>query len=259
VTSNTGRVSRNERTHARAACTETSVLRFEVWSICLLILHLQGCDYPAIVRYESAKSLFQRELPQEERSVRGAIVLGLTAEDVKLMDIFQGNVLLFRSSRNTSLVHHDMQAYSRQTVVASPLASFTPLLHSDQTIVSAETSLPQLKGFTQVQIYVWRDSLELLSPDIWSFDVFVREKLWHWVGRGSSDDSAYALVDEHRALHVNDTDSRSTGIREVNQPPEFGHALLSQFALHPNYVNLNHGNRPVWHNRNGPPYHGAAY
>ena len=121
------------------------------------------------------------------------------------------------------------------------MAPFTPLLDSVQTIISPESPLPQLKDFTQVQTYVWSDRLERLAPEIWSFDVFVKEKLWRWVGRGSSDNPDYALIDERRALEGNIKISRSTLTREVNQPPEFGRALLSQFAFHPDYINLNHG------------------
>jgi hercynylcysteine S-oxide lyase len=114
-------------------------------------------------------------------------------------------------------------------------------LDSVQNIISPETSLPELMDFTQVQTYVWNDRLERLAPGIWSFDVFVREKLWRWVGRGSSDNSDYAFVDARRALDGNVKDSRLSANREVNQPPELGRALLSQFMFHPDYINLNHG------------------
>ena len=59
----------------------------------------QGCDYPAIVPYESAKYIFERELTQDERSVRGTVVSGLTAEDIRLLDIFEGDVYPFPLSR----------------------------------------------------------------------------------------------------------------------------------------------------------------
>ena len=123
----------------------------------------------------------------------------------------------------------------------SPLSSFTPLSDSVHTIIAPETTLPQLKDFIEVQTYVWSDSLDRLAPEIWSFDVFVREKLWRWVGRGSSTNADYALVDERRALHGHVKESNSTLTREVNQPPEFGHPLLSQFGFHPDYINLNNG------------------
>ncbi|KAF8478307.1 hypothetical protein JB92DRAFT_2768827, partial [Gautieria morchelliformis] len=141
----------------------------------------QGCDYPAIVPYESAQSLFQRDLTRDEISVRGTVVSGLTAEDIRLVDIFEGD------------------EYARKTVSVSPLSSFTPLLDSVQTIVAPESSIPELKDFIQVQTYVWGDHIDRLIPEIWSFDIFVREKLWRWVGR-SSDNSDYPLVDERRAM-----------------------------------------------------------
>jgi len=52
----------------------------------------QGCDYPAIVPYEKGKTLFDRQLTQDERSVRGTVVMGLTEEDIRLLDVFEGDV-----------------------------------------------------------------------------------------------------------------------------------------------------------------------
>jgi hypothetical protein len=47
----------------------------------------------------------------------------------------------------------------------------------------------RLKNFIQIQMHVWGDSTDRLVPEIWSFDTFMREKLWRWVGWGSSDNS----------------------------------------------------------------------
>lgn len=99
----------------------------------------------------------------------------------------------------------------------------------------------RLKNFIQIQTHVWGDSTDRLVPEIWSFDTFMREKLWRWVGWGSSDNSDYALVDERRAMDGRIKDSNLSLLHEANQPPEFGRALLSQFGFHKDYINLNHG------------------
>ncbi|KIO15108.1 hypothetical protein M404DRAFT_119676 [Pisolithus tinctorius Marx 270] len=52
----------------------------------------QGADYPAIVPYSLSRSLFDRDLEADERSVRGSLVSGLTNEDVRLLDDFEGDV-----------------------------------------------------------------------------------------------------------------------------------------------------------------------
>ena len=53
-------------------------------------------DYPGIIPYTKGKALFKdREYSQEERSVRGILVTGLTDADVKALDIFEGTVRTF--------------------------------------------------------------------------------------------------------------------------------------------------------------------
>ncbi|KIJ54490.1 hypothetical protein M422DRAFT_240557 [Sphaerobolus stellatus SS14] len=185
--------------------------------------HVKGCDYPAMVPYDQAKSLFNRDLTQDEKSVRGTVVQGLTEEDVRLLDIFEGD------------------EYTSETVSVSPLAPFTPLLDSVGTLVAHSEPLPALREFTTVQTYIWADRLDRLVPEVWSFDVFVKEKLWRWVGKGSADNQDFTIVDERRALSGKTKAPTNDHVLEANQPPEFGHALLSQFCFHKDYVNLNHG------------------
>ncbi len=50
----------------------------------------QHADFPAILPCERSKALLGRELTSEENSVRGTLVSGLTAEDVALLDVFEG-------------------------------------------------------------------------------------------------------------------------------------------------------------------------
>ncbi len=56
-----------------------------------LSLH-QDADYPAIVPLERSRALLGRELTSEENCVRGTLVSGLTAEDIAILDVFEGNV-----------------------------------------------------------------------------------------------------------------------------------------------------------------------
>ena len=54
----------------------------------------QNAEYPGIVPYERGRQLFDRDLEQEERSVRGTLVRGLTLTDIGHLDIFEGDVRL---------------------------------------------------------------------------------------------------------------------------------------------------------------------
>jgi hypothetical protein len=55
----------------------------------------QDADYPAIVPAERSKAVLGRELTSEENSIRGMLVSGLTAEDVVLLDEFEGNARIY--------------------------------------------------------------------------------------------------------------------------------------------------------------------
>lgn len=47
-------------------------------------------DYPGVVPYATSVKLIGRELTEDERSVRGVIVRGLTKSDFQLLDNFEG-------------------------------------------------------------------------------------------------------------------------------------------------------------------------
>jgi len=53
---------------------------------------VKGAVYPAIVPYSLSRFMFDRDLEPEERTVRGTLVSGLTEEEVRLLDVFEGDV-----------------------------------------------------------------------------------------------------------------------------------------------------------------------
>lgn len=57
----------------------------------------QDADYPGVVPLSKGRELFDRELTQEEGSVRGTLVKGLTAEDMKYLDNFEGDVSVIQT------------------------------------------------------------------------------------------------------------------------------------------------------------------
>jgi hypothetical protein len=68
--------------------------------IMALISRGQDADYPGLLPLVKGKELFDRELTQEEGSVRGTLVKGLTAEDMKYLDYFEGDVSTMNSSKS---------------------------------------------------------------------------------------------------------------------------------------------------------------
>ena len=89
---------------------------------------------------------------------------------------------------------------------------------------------------------VWADYPERISPEIWSYDTFIKDKLARWVG---DQDKEYLEVDKRREMGGAITRPPSFKV------PEFGHPMLEQFLFDPEYINLNNGSfgslpRPVW-------------
>lgn len=54
--------------------------------------HVQGEDYPAVVPLASGKQLIGQDLTDDQASVQGTLVTGLTDSDLDLLDQFEGSV-----------------------------------------------------------------------------------------------------------------------------------------------------------------------
>lgn len=145
-----------------------------------------GADYPAIVPYSLSRSLFDHDLDEDKRSVRGSLISGLTDEDVRLLDVFEGD------------------EYTREAVVAHPLGPLISLSPANTMGPFVPTTVA-LQGLEpersmEVQTYVWCKPISELRPDPWTFEDFVRQNAWKWVGAGSEGNTDYAEVDRRRAM-----------------------------------------------------------
>ncbi|KAF8261065.1 hypothetical protein EI94DRAFT_1746861 [Lactarius quietus] len=147
-------------------------------------------DYPAILPSERGKTLLGRELTSEENSVRGTLVSGLTAGDITLLDVFEGN------------------EYSRLEVLVHPLGPFAQVPADAATSGAVEDNLipadlPPLPAASEMaqtvpaQTYVWCLDDSGLDKELWSFDEFVRKNAWKWVDRGAQRED-YDEVDRVR-------------------------------------------------------------
>ncbi|KAI0710222.1 hypothetical protein C8Q76DRAFT_859136 [Earliella scabrosa] len=172
---------------------------------------IKFADYPAVLPYTKSKELFtssgQAELTEEERTVRGTFVKGLTDSDIALLDLFEGD------------------EYTRENVLVHPLGPLTPLsstsvptttIPSSTEVATTEAAatdayvvplhapaLPPLDSLPPpipAQTYIYAGPLRDLSPELWSYDDFVRKNAWKWVGRGALDDN-YAEVDHRREMN----------------------------------------------------------
>ncbi|KAI0327843.1 hypothetical protein GY45DRAFT_1282989 [Cubamyces sp. BRFM 1775] len=191
---------------------------------------IRHADYPAVLPYSKSRTLFidsgREDLPPEERTVRGTFVRGLSNEDIALLDLFEGD------------------EYTREGVAVHPLGPLAPLsatpvprpdpLAASNGATDADVvpltapDLPPLDALPSplaAETYIYAGPLKELSHELWSYDDFVRENAWKWVGTGERD-GYYAEVDHRRemdgkTLHTaivdagNDPASSATNGRKV--------------------------------------------
>ncbi|KAF5327155.1 hypothetical protein D9619_004896 [Psilocybe cf. subviscida] len=144
------------------SCTRSNV-------ITMLTGRCQGADYPGVLPLTKGKELFNRELTREEGSVRGTLVKGLTAEDMKYLDDFEGD------------------EYIRRPIQAHPLGTFVNVSSQeidDDNLLPAEPA-PLEKNLApaiEAQTYIYCDHT-MLDAHLWSFEEFVKVNAWKWYGR----------------------------------------------------------------------------
>ncbi|KAH8989163.1 hypothetical protein EDB86DRAFT_2944171 [Lactarius hatsudake] len=139
---------------------------------------VKNADYPAILHCERSKGLLGRELTPEESCIRGTLVSGLTAEDVALLDAFEGDL------------------YVRLQVFVRPLGPFKPVPVDTATSGAVEDSLipadlppspaaSELAQTVPAQTYAWGREDSDLDDELWSFDEFVQKNAWKWIDHGA--------------------------------------------------------------------------
>ncbi|KAF8503269.1 hypothetical protein F5888DRAFT_969256 [Russula emetica] len=148
--------------------------------------HVSSADYPAILPCERSKALLGRELTPEENCIRGTLVTGFTNQDFMFLDVFEGNEYVRKEVR----VH----PLGRLTAVPSDAAVSSP------EAMAAEGSLiPSADELAQpipAQTYVWCSKDSHLGKELWSFDEFIRNNAYKWIGPEAKSTEEYEEVDE---------------------------------------------------------------
>ncbi|EJD49577.1 PLP-dependent transferase [Auricularia subglabra TFB-10046 SS5] len=155
-------------------------------------------DYPAVVPSAKAQDLlFKAPLSPEQRSVQGILVSGITQQDMALLDDFEA------------------EEYARELLPVTPLAPETPL--DGLNVVPDMHKLPDGSEPTvHAMVYIWAGDYNQLKAEAWSYEEFVREKMWRWV---NPETHFYT-----NALSV-----------------EFGHPMKKHFGLAEGFLTVNHG------------------
>ncbi|KAG2131355.1 hypothetical protein DEU56DRAFT_814097 [Suillus clintonianus] len=147
-------------------------------------------DYPGILPYSRSRAMFDHDLNPEERSVRGSLVTGLSEEDIRLLDIFEGN------------------QYTREIVSIYPLGPLANIRDIEVKSLVATTPPPipvmsELANPVDAATYVWCLSSSELRAQLWTFEEFVKLNAWKWIGPSAADNKDYDEVNRRRAMEGN--------------------------------------------------------
>lgn len=125
----------------------------------------------------------RRDLTNDERSVRGTVVTGLSANDLRLLDIFEGDEY--------------KQAEVEATLLTQLISSVVDASVSSAHALRTGSTMPAL-------VYTWSASLSRLEPRLWSYEDFLRDKAQRWIGpRVEVDD--FVIVDESRDMQPHES------------------------------------------------------
>ncbi|KAG8936063.1 hypothetical protein FRC02_004688 [Tulasnella sp. 418] len=127
--------------------------------------HVIGADYPAIIPSSMSHKTFKRTPNEDEDTVRGVIVQGLTPHDMRRLDFFEGGL------------------YDCIKLMAQPFSDFQPLkdVQPEELIKQASPSNNDQLEAIPVLCYVWGLPVYDLEPSIWDYEAFVRDKLARWM------------------------------------------------------------------------------
>lgn len=96
------------------------------------------------------------------------------------------------------------QEYIRSAVEVHPLSEMVSLSSSSDHFAQLLQAAPlsdKLAPAVPAETYIWSASLNQLEPELWSYEVFVKEKLQNWVGDSSTSNEDYEKVDERREMN----------------------------------------------------------
>ncbi|KAI0775282.1 hypothetical protein BD413DRAFT_534727 [Trametes elegans] len=174
---------------------------------------IRNADYPAVLPYSTSRALFQAagkpELPPAERTVRGTFVRGLNDRDIALLDLFEGdeytreNVAVHPLGPPTPLSSAPAPSGATPGSTAEAPAVDAPAATDAYVVPRTASELPPLEALPPAlaaETYIYAGPLGGLSPELWTYEDFVRDSAWKWVGSGARDEDYYVEVDRRREL-----------------------------------------------------------
>lgn len=97
------------------------------------------------------------------------------------------------------------------------LGPLEPLNRPSPSVISTRTkqfsSPSELGEPVETDVYLWSAPVTWLVPELWSYEVFVRDNAWKWVSP-EEDNESYAEVDRRREMNGIIRESAEKAIEE---------------------------------------------
>ncbi|KLT45811.1 PLP-dependent transferase, partial [Cutaneotrichosporon oleaginosum] len=170
--------------------------------------HVKDADYPGLI---GSEKLAELGADAGDNATRGTLVSGLTPNDMRLLDVFEGD------------------EYERVTASVAVLSEAKALSDLPAELVNAShrTASKEIRNVTALT-YAWAAPVSRLEKAQWSFDEFLRDKAAVWAGTESEFAEVEAAQDEIVGA-------------KVDGFPDFGHNMKQYWPFAKSYVNMNHG------------------
>lgn len=154
-----------------------------------VLCHVKGEDYPGLIQSSSLKQVFTEpnaaaEIHDSQSDVvKGTLVCGLTARDLRCLDAFEGGE--YQRARVQIVLDPESQCETNAERISkggdkplhSILSTLTPARIASITSAAADGSVKTV----QAQTYTWAAGTDKLEAKVWEFDRFAREKAGRWV------------------------------------------------------------------------------
>ena len=154
------------------------------------LYHVKGAEYPGLLRVESSAASIN--------AVKGTLVSGLTASDLRCLDAFEGDeytrlgVSVIPDTAAPIETNSARIANAGSAPLHAILSSLTPAR------IASLCSSPDKK--VDAEVYTWTAGADRLEAKVWEFDAFAQTHAANWVGEGEVEhEHEYQVVDRVRS------------------------------------------------------------
>lgn len=179
------------------------------------LFHVKEEEYPGLLRCESS-------------AVKGTLVRGLTASDLRCLDAFEGDEY---TRLPVSIIPDPLsrvESNSNRITNAGTAPLHAILSNLTKGRIESLCANAREADKVEAEVYTWTAGREKLEEKVWEFDVFAQTHAANWVGEGEVEhEHEYQVVDRVRSDGVtwtptltSSTDTRSSCASKQAEPEQ---------------------------------------